>query len=105
MRGGVAGLVDVGLGFEVLDADVGDILFVLDTAHSAGKNVSTGSYLNLQVRVHQDLELEVLFALIRNLQRGRQRILGESNAVDKPKLVRPGLPKLLAQHAVRQSEI
>lgn len=105
MRGGVAGLVDVGLGFEVLDADVGDILFGLDAAHSAGKDVTMSAYLHLQVRVHQDLELEVLLALIGHLQRGCQRIFGQSNAVDKPKLIRPSLPKLLAQHAMRQSKI
>lgn len=62
-------------------------------------------YLNPQVRVHQNLKLKVLLALIRNLQRGRQRILGERDAIDKPKLIRPSLPELLAQHAMRQPEI
>lgn len=35
MRGGIAGLVDVGLGLEVFDTDVGDILFELATVSAA----------------------------------------------------------------------
>lgn len=55
--------------------------------------------------MHQDLEFKVLFALIGDLERGPERILGQSDAVHQSKLVRPCLPEFLAQHGMRQAEI
>lgn len=53
-------------------------------------------YRNSQVGVHQDLEVEVLLALIGNIQRGRQSILGQGDTVDESELVRPSLLGVLA---------
>lgn len=55
--------------------------------------------------MHQDLEFKVLLALIGDLERRPERILGQSDAVHQSKLVRPGLPELLAQQGMRQAEI
>lgn len=63
------------------------------------------TYRDAQIRVHQHLELEVLLALIANLQGGLQCILGQCNAVHQSKFVRPCLAELLGQHGVRQTEV
>lgn len=102
MGGGVASLVEIGFVFEVLDADVGDSLLELEITPYT---FSRDPYLSLQVGVHQNLELEVLFSFVCNLKRGCQCVPGEGNAVDKPKLIRPRLSKLLTQHAMRQSKV
>lgn len=109
MCAGIAGLVDVGLGLEVLDADIGDILTrsalrSVAGPHSIGRPRKQ-SYLDVQIRVHQDLELKVLFAFICDLQRGFECALGQRDAVNQAKLIWPGLAEFLAQHGVRQSEI
>lgn len=64
------------------------------------KELPVRPYLDSQVRVHQDLELEIFLALICDLQRGRQRIIGKSDAVDQPKFIWPSFPELLAQHTM-----
>ena len=55
--------------------------------------------------MHQDLEVEVLLALIRDIQRGRQCILRKSDTVDKSELIRPSLLEVLAQHVMVETEI
>lgn len=103
MSGRVADLVDVGLGLEVLDANIGDVLLKLVATNARQK--SREPYRNSQVGVHQDLEVEVLLALVRDIQRGRQSILRQGDTVDESELIRPSLLEVLAQHVMVETEI
>lgn len=96
----VAGLVDIGLGLQVLNPNVGNVLYLCESRKLRATRVRGGVYLHAQVGVHQDLELKVLFALVGDLKRGPERVLGQCDAVHQSKLVRPHLPELLAQHGV-----
>lgn len=103
VSGRVADLVDVGLGLEVLDANIGDVLLKLVATNARQK--SREPYRNSQVGVHQDLEVEVLLALVRDIQRGRQSILRQGDTVDESELIRPSLLEVLAQHVMVETEI
>lgn len=100
----VAGLVDIGLGLEVLNPNVGDVLYLCEPrkllATRVRREEKGWGYLHTQVGVHQDLELKVLLALVGDLERGPKRVLGQRDAVHQSKLVRPHLTELLAQHGV-----
>jgi hypothetical protein len=102
MGGGVEGLVDVGLGLEVLDANIGDVLFVENKSESHQSNVilEGSSYRDVEVCVHQSLEIKVLFAFVADLQCGLQGILCKGDTVNQPKLTRPRLTELLSKHRV-----
>lgn len=71
MRRRVAGFVDVGLRLKVLDTNVGNILETVRSLKPVGVLGSgdVNSYVNVKVAVHQNLELEVLCALIAHLKR------------------------------------
>lgn len=78
----VADLVDVGLGLKTLNADVGNILCLLDPSQLVRYGAEGDElYLHGQVCVHQDLEFKVLLTLIGDLEGGSERILGQSDAV------------------------
>lgn len=104
MRGCVLNLVDVGLGFEVVDADLGDVLFLSVSAQSQCADVA-GTHLNTQIGMHQDLELKVLATVVLHLQRRSQSFLAQGDAVHERKLVWPRLAEVLAKQCMRQSKV
>lgn len=63
------------------------------------------THLNAQISVQQNLEFEVLLALVLHLQGGFETLLGQGDTVHQTKLVRPRLLELFAQHRVRQTEV
>lgn len=104
LRACVLRLINVRLGFEVVDADLGDVLLGLfiSTAILQCKpdTAADRSYLNTQVRMQEHLELKVLSTLVLHLQRRPQPFLAESDTVHQTKLVGPRLTEVIAEHGV-----
>lgn len=68
--GCVLDLVDVDLGFEVVDADLGDVLFWSVKWPKPIRICSLNpTHLNAQIGMHQDLELKVFATVVLHLQR------------------------------------
>lgn len=111
LRACVLRLVNVRLGLEVVNADLGDVLFrsaQTDTVVILPSLLLPPwmqPYLNTQVRMQQHLELKVLATLVLHLQRRPQPFLAERDTVHQTKLVRPRLAELIAEHRMGQPKI
>jgi len=55
--------------------------------------------------MHQHLEVKRLRALVLHLQRRLQTVPGQGDAVHEPKLERPRLAELVAQHGVGEAKV
>lgn len=63
------------------------------------------TYFDVQIRMHQNLKVKVLTALVLHLQRRLQAVLRQGHTVHQTKFIRPRLLELGTEHGVRQSEI
>jgi len=69
------------------------------------EDMSNSTHLNIQIGMHQDLELEVLATVVLHLQRRSQSLLAQRDAVHERELMWPRLAEFLAKQCMRQSEI
>lgn len=63
------------------------------------------AYINAEIGVHQNLEVEILIALVLYLQGCFQTFLAQGDTVQKAELIRPSLPEFLAQHSMKQTKV
>jgi hypothetical protein len=63
------------------------------------------AYINVEIVVKQNLEVEILVVLVLHLQGCFQTLLGQGDTVQKTELIRPSLPEFLTQHSMRQTKV
>lgn len=55
--------------------------------------------------MHQYLEVKILTTLVLHLERRLQTLLGQSNAIYQPEVVRPCLLEIFCEHGAGETEV